>query len=271
MVFTACFTLPLIGLAVFQCNPIKAVWDLEAAKTAKCVDWITVLRLTVVYEVIAEVVIFSLPVPIVLKLQMKTAKKVQLCIFFGLGVVVIGVSIARVPFLKGVIDRSDQTYTVTGTAILGFAASAVGHITAAVPTVRALIRFVMNGFKHNTQASSSSDQENSYESRTKRSYKSLEHSKNITNYSGDTLGASTGRSKASCDASDPYMLSAIHGQEGADTFVELRPVETFVTKHTQPGGLQSHPSGHGTVSEISGPVLADSASDEAILTRDYFK
>lgn len=89
MVFTACFTLPLIGLAIFQCTPIKAIWDLEAAKTAKCIDWITVLRLTVVYEVIAEVVIFSLPIPIVLKLQMKTAKKIQLCIFFGLGVVYV--------------------------------------------------------------------------------------------------------------------------------------------------------------------------------------
>jgi hypothetical protein len=99
----------------------------------------------------------------------------------------------------------------------------------------------------------------------------LQGSKNGTNYSGNTLGASKGQSKASCDASDPYMLSAIHDPEGADNFVELRPVETFVTKHTQPGGLQSHPSGHGTVSEISGPVLADSASDEAILARDYLK
>lgn len=129
----------------------------------------------------------------------------------------------------------------------------------------------MNGFKHTTQTSSSSDQNNSHESRTKRSYKSLQGSKNSTNYSGDTLGASKGQSKASCDASDPYMLSATYDLEGADESVELRPVETFVTKHTQPGGLQSHPNGHGTVSEISGPVLGDSASDEAILTRDYLK
>jgi hypothetical protein len=87
MVFTTLFTLPLIGLAIFQCIPIRAIWDLEAHKTAKCVDWITVLRLTVVYEVIAEVVLFSLPIPIVLKLQMATAKKIQLIVFFGLGVV----------------------------------------------------------------------------------------------------------------------------------------------------------------------------------------
>jgi hypothetical protein len=86
MAFTAFFTLPLLGLAAFQCIPIRAIWDLEERGTAKCVDWTAVLRLTVVYEIVAEIVLFSLPIPIVLKLQMKTAKKIQLMIFFGLGV-----------------------------------------------------------------------------------------------------------------------------------------------------------------------------------------
>lgn len=86
MIFTASFAVPLLGLAAFQCIPVRAIWDLEAAKTAKCINWIAVLNLTVVYEIIAEIVLFSLPIPIVLKLQMKPAKKVQLCIFFGLGV-----------------------------------------------------------------------------------------------------------------------------------------------------------------------------------------
>jgi hypothetical protein len=86
MAFTAAFTLPLLGLAAFQCIPIDAIWDLRKQPTAKCVNWIVVLNLTVVYEVIAEIVLFSLPIPIVLKLQMKTAKKIQLMCFFGLGV-----------------------------------------------------------------------------------------------------------------------------------------------------------------------------------------
>jgi hypothetical protein len=85
MAFTAAFTLPLLGLAAFQCVPVSAIWDLEQRPNAKCVDYITVLRLTVVYEVFAEIVLFTLPIPIVLKLQMKTSKKVQLITFFSLG------------------------------------------------------------------------------------------------------------------------------------------------------------------------------------------
>jgi hypothetical protein len=85
MAFTACFTIPLIFSAAIRCNPVRAQWDLEAARTAKCLDWLIILKLTVVYEVIAEIVLFTLPLPIVFKLQMATAKKIQIIIFFGLG------------------------------------------------------------------------------------------------------------------------------------------------------------------------------------------
>jgi hypothetical protein len=73
-------------LAAFQCIPVRAIWDLKEQGTAKCIDYIAVLRLTVVYEIIAETILFSLPIPIVWKLQMETSKKIQLLIFFSLGI-----------------------------------------------------------------------------------------------------------------------------------------------------------------------------------------
>jgi hypothetical protein len=85
MAFTACFVVPLLLTAAVRCDPVRAQWDLEAAKTAKCLDWLAILKLTVVYEIIAEIILFALPVPVVLGLQMATAKKIQLIVFFGLG------------------------------------------------------------------------------------------------------------------------------------------------------------------------------------------
>jgi hypothetical protein len=49
-VFTILYTGPLVFLAALQCVPVYAIWDLEAQKTAKCIDWIAVLRATVVFE-----------------------------------------------------------------------------------------------------------------------------------------------------------------------------------------------------------------------------
>ncbi|KAF3003439.1 hypothetical protein E8E13_002027 [Curvularia kusanoi] len=280
MAFTGCFVVPLLFTAAIRCNPVRAQWDLEAAKTAKCLDWLVILKLTVVYEVIAEIVLFALPVPIVVKLQMATAKKVQLLIFFGLGLLIIGVSIARIPFLKGVVDPNDQTYTVVGTSMSTFIASGLGHFCAAVPTVQALLRYVMNGFKNVTQASSSYNKSGSYESsKKKKSYKSLEDSKNASNYSGDTLKVSKQRSKDG--GKDPYRLSTQHfsrfeveGDEiGDDQFMEMRPVNKSVeAAQGQTGDAQDHHGGEPPVTiVVSSPVLEDSSSDKAILDKEYMK
>jgi hypothetical protein len=198
---------------------------------------------------------------------------------------IVGVSIVRVPFLKGVVDQSDQTYTVVGTSMSTFIASGLGHFCATVPTVQALIRYVMNGFKNQTQASSSYKKSGSYESGKKKSYKSLEDSNNASNYSGDTLKVSKQRSKEG--SKDPYRLSTqqfsgfeMEGDEvDDDRFMELRPLETAVTKntrsqlaHDQTGDPQGHHGGQQPVTvAVLSPVLEDSSSDKAILDEEYLK
>jgi hypothetical protein len=86
-VFIILYAVPLILMAAFQCIPIYAIWDLEAQKTAKCVDYVAVLRATVGIEIISEIGLFLLPIPVVLKLQMQKSKKVLLLAFFGSGIV----------------------------------------------------------------------------------------------------------------------------------------------------------------------------------------
>lgn len=163
-----------------------------------------------------------------------------------------------------------------------FIASGLGHFCATVPTVQALLRFIMNGFKKKTQTSSSHGKSGrSYESGKKKSYKSLEDKKSAgSNYSGDTLKVSKQRSKDG--GKDPYRLSTQNfsrfecdGDDiGDDHFMELRPVETFVTKHNpgQAGGPQAHHNGDQPVTiVVSSPVLEDSSSDKAILDKEYVK
>lgn len=53
------------------------------------------LQATVVFEVIAEIVLFVLPIPIVVKLQMQKSKKVLLIGFFGLGTTYVVLLLCR--------------------------------------------------------------------------------------------------------------------------------------------------------------------------------
>lgn len=193
-------------------------------------------------------------------------------------------SIARVPFLKGVVDQSDQTYTVVGTSMSTFIASGLGHFCAAVPTVQALIRYATNGFKDLTQASSTyKNSRTCAHSDRKKPYESLEDSNNASNYSGDTLKVSKQRSKKS--SKDPFRLSTqqfsrFEVEDNVlpdDQFMELRPVDASVTKHKQSAdGQKENPQGHDSVDQpgaivASSPIREDSSSDKAILEDEYLK
>lgn len=270
MAFSAAFTLPLIGLAIFQCLPVHAAWDLEAQKTAKCIDFTTVMYLTVVYEVLAETVLFSLPIPIVVKLQMELPKKIQLMTFFSLGICVIAVSIARIPFIPGVLQSSDPTYTILGTSITAYSASAVAHVCAAVPTTKNLVRFCANGFKQVTQGSSGFSKNSEANSSGKRDYKSLEKKSGGSGLSGKTLQAGKRGKK------DPYRIETIQGMNDGE-FMEMRPV----AKGSQLGwerddGLDEEmgwAKGKGSqpnpiIRINSEPELDDSASNKTMIEKD---
>lgn len=129
-------------------------------------------------------------------------------------------AIARVPYLPGVVDTDDQTYTVLPTALLGFASSGVAHVCAATPAVKNLIRFCFNGFKLPTQASSSYAKDSKFDS-SKRSYKSLQDNKGIS----QTIGSVPPRSKASSRDTIDHLQLSIKDAEDDGGFVELRPVE----------------------------------------------
>jgi hypothetical protein len=185
-------------------------------------------------------------------------------------------SIARLPFLPGVVDTADPTYTVTGTSITGFVSSGVAHICAAVPTTRNLIRYCQNGFKMSTKPTSSYAAEGTQDSTSRRSYKSLQDKK-------DRFGTAQQRSKASSrDPKDPYRLSTIMDAEDDGRFVELRPIQSSTHTDTQldedRGGQQV--KGAWTehveeqlptiVRESPSPGFDDSASNKAILHNDPY-
>lgn len=192
-------------------------------------------------------------------------------------------SIARVPFLPGVVDTSDLTYTVTGTSITGFTSSGVAHICAAVPTVRNLLRFCQNGFKLDTKPSSSYAAESTYDSSGKRSYKSLQDNKDNSSYSGKTIGTVHQRSRGlSRNTKDPFHLSSIMDAGDDGRLMELRTVQPPTHKDTQPNEgrdeqqvriswtqrVEEQPPIIGR--EFPEQDLDDSASNKAILHTDSY-
>ncbi|TGJ83160.1 hypothetical protein E0Z10_g5612 [Xylaria hypoxylon] len=82
----------ILGLG---CRPIEGWWDPATAATAKCVDKVAFTYSTNILNLIFDLWIFSMPIPIIMKLQVNRGKRIALCILFSIGLGVCGLSIAR--------------------------------------------------------------------------------------------------------------------------------------------------------------------------------
>ncbi|KAI0506602.1 hypothetical protein F5B22DRAFT_442558 [Xylaria bambusicola] len=75
------------------CQPIQGWW--LAAPHAKCVDKVAFTYSTNILNLIFDLWIFSMPIPIIMKLEVNKAKRIALCFLFSIGLGVCGLSIAR--------------------------------------------------------------------------------------------------------------------------------------------------------------------------------
>jgi hypothetical protein len=184
------------------------------------------------------------------------------------------VSVVRIPFLPGVVNTVDPTYTVAPTSITGFVSSGVAHIAASVPALKSLFRWIHNGFKNGSKTTSSNySKDNSAGTNSKRSYKSLQDSKNKSNFSGQTIGGSEHLTKGSShERMDPYGLTTLGDVEENGEFVELHtvppPAHLDTRSKAEQAGLKAMPS--PTVREYTELELHDSSSDKSILHKDAF-
>ena len=97
-----------IGITVtlaLACRPIEAFWD--ATVKGDCLNLVHFTYFTNITNMITDVWIFLMPVPVIWHLQLQTKKKLLLCFIFSVG-------IAYVPSytVNSICDANQSRYTV---------------------------------------------------------------------------------------------------------------------------------------------------------------
>ncbi|ORY18051.1 hypothetical protein BCR34DRAFT_596619 [Clohesyomyces aquaticus] len=91
-----------IGITVtllLLCRPLKAYWDPNV--TGKCLDLTTFTYFTNISNLITDIWIFLMPVPVIWHLQLQTKKKLLLCFIFCIGLATCIVSSVRLTVVLG--------------------------------------------------------------------------------------------------------------------------------------------------------------------------
>ncbi|GAP83770.1 putative integral membrane pth11-like protein [Rosellinia necatrix] len=128
----------------FGCRPIQGWWDASVAATAKCVDKVAFTYSTNILNLIFDIWIFSMPIPIISRLQVNRGKRIALGFLFSIGLGVCGLSIARlsVVFSAG---SGDVTWEEVPLGILSALEPCGAILCANLPI---LYRTISRGYKH---------------------------------------------------------------------------------------------------------------------------
>ncbi|RFU75455.1 wd repeat containing 82 [Trichoderma arundinaceum] len=115
---TACFVgawvIVMEVVLGFGCQPIQAWWD---ASQGKCIDKEAFTYFTNVTNMVTDIWIFMMPIPVILGLQAAKEKRAILCFMFGVGLATCAISAARLSFVFGVAS-ADFTWDEASLGIL---------------------------------------------------------------------------------------------------------------------------------------------------------
>lgn len=100
LVVTNLAGLALTLIYIFQCRPVSAVFLSTIPPSAKCTDIVTLYLSSAPVNIVTDLVILFLPMPILTKMRLPRKQKAILVITFGFGFFATVVDVVRIAFLQ---------------------------------------------------------------------------------------------------------------------------------------------------------------------------
>ncbi|KAH7122366.1 hypothetical protein B0J11DRAFT_569185 [Dendryphion nanum] len=128
--------------SIFLCFPINFFWD-KTVQGGKCLDQQVIWFTNSTVNIVQDVLILLLPMPVLRKLEIPTAQKKALMLVFALGGLVCVISIIRLQSLVAISNSVDPTFDNMNAAILSAVETNVAIVTACLPFFRPFLSWVM--------------------------------------------------------------------------------------------------------------------------------
>ncbi|KAF4825696.1 Satratoxin biosynthesis SC1 cluster protein 4 [Colletotrichum siamense] len=135
------YSAALFFALIFACDPIAMSWDVTVTE-GTCIDRPAIYIATAVANIVSDVMIFSLPIPIVVKLQIPRRQKIGLFFIFAVGSLTVVTSLIRVSLLPAMLTSLDQTWAISYASLWIIVEANLLIICAALPTLRKFFRHV---------------------------------------------------------------------------------------------------------------------------------
>ncbi|QKX57839.1 uncharacterized protein TRUGW13939_04959 [Talaromyces rugulosus] len=158
-VFVICFGISNTMSMILQCTPVSFFWDGWTGEyVGKCIDINSFSWARAAIEILVDLAIISLPIPLLLRLKLSWNKKLQILSMFSIGFLITLVSILRLESLVRFSKSTNTTYDNAPAIYWSVLECDIAILCACMPALRIILGAVFPeyfGSSFNSEASPS--------------------------------------------------------------------------------------------------------------------
>ncbi|PLB47125.1 hypothetical protein P170DRAFT_448802 [Aspergillus steynii IBT 23096] len=135
MAIASAYVLVYTFLFVFRCHPLALNWDVTITH-GSCIDTRTIMTVLSVANIVMDVLTLLLPVPVIMRLNMRLAQRVSVIILFSSGIFVCAIAIQRTLQMLDALTSPDYTWDITEQFYWSYVEVNMGILCASVPALK---------------------------------------------------------------------------------------------------------------------------------------
>ncbi|KAL2813027.1 CFEM domain-containing protein [Aspergillus granulosus] len=126
---------------LFSCSPINYFWNKwDGEHEGHCSSHNALLLAHAILNIVMDVVVIGIPMPILFKLHMSLEKRIGMCVMFAVGIVVTVISIFRLVEAVGFNNTMNPTKDFVPVGMWSLLEIDIGIMCACMPGIRALCK-----------------------------------------------------------------------------------------------------------------------------------
>ncbi|TLD30692.1 hypothetical protein PspLS_02110 [Pyricularia sp. CBS 133598] len=141
IVLVAAQTTANVTVCILQCSPVRAAYDVTMPQESKtCININAFYLANAACNILTDLLTYSLPIPLVLRLQVTRPQRIGLGVMLSLGLLACASSVIRITFIPAMLVSQDPTWDIAQPMYWSVIETNVGILAASIPSLKVIAK-----------------------------------------------------------------------------------------------------------------------------------